>query len=319
MSLSKFGFGIEIEAVVKPQNDRLEWRGRPQEYYELLAADLRRRNIPAIADRLNAAWQAQYPQHYDKWFITKDGSLGGQPGEICLEAVSPVMKTDSSEWTSDLEIFWKSMRTVFNVQQNFTCGSHIHVAPQGRPYSMSELRTIAFAVVTQEHMVKSLLPKARSRNNYCQRNSKRSPKLINYFRNGKNAASFTQVKAAILQMTSPAQILDLMQGTERYVIWNFRNIATTNTIEFRGGRHLRGPNRSFWWITLAVSFISLALRENSLGKPAVPLHVVAAATPAYRSRMIKFWEAINAEAARLGMGGHLPSDWRRMKEIPQTS
>ncbi|PVH84414.1 hypothetical protein DL98DRAFT_611093 [Cadophora sp. DSE1049] len=319
MALSKFGFGIEIEAVVKPLNDRLDWRGKPQEYYELLAADLRRKNLPAVADRLDAAWQAQHPHHYDKWFITKDGSLRGESDEICLEAVSPIMRTNSNDWTENLMLFWKAMRTVFDVQRNFTCGSHIHVAPQGRGYSMAELKTIAFAVITQEHLVKSLLPKARSKNNYCQRNSKLSPKLINYFRNGKNAASFTQVKAAILQMTTPAQILDLMQGTERYVIWNFKNIATTKTIEFRGGRHLRGPNRTLWWITLAVSFISLALRENILGSSGVPLHVVAAATPAYRKRMNRFWEAIRAEADRLRMGGHLPDDWHRMKEIPQSS
>lgn len=156
------------------------------------------------------------------------------------------------------------MRVVFDVQKNFTCGSHIHVAPQGRTYSMEELRIIAFAIITQEHMVKSLLPQARSQNNYCQRNSALSPKLRTYFQNGKSAAVFAQVKAAILQMTTPAQILDLMQGGERYVIWNFRNVITsTKTIEFRGGRHLRGPNRTFWWITFAVSFISLALKEVS--------------------------------------------------------
>jgi hypothetical protein len=249
---------------------------------------------------------------------------------VGLEAVSPVMKTNTNDWTENLRKFWRVMKIIFDVQRNFTCGSHVHVAPQERRFSMPELRTIAFAVITQEHMVKSLLPRARSTNAYCQRNSKVSPKLSEYFMHGKNARSFTNVKTAIQGMTTPAQILDLMQGTSRYVIWNFRNIRTTNTIEFRGGRHLRGHNRTFWWITFAVSFISLALKEVSrrtyavrtysplqdiMGKPDVPLYVVPSNSEAYAKRMKRFWRAIMAEADRLHMNGHLPEDWHKMKEL----
>ncbi|KAH6633759.1 putative amidoligase enzyme-domain-containing protein [Boeremia exigua] len=315
MALSKFGFGIEIEAVVKPLHHQSTESAPPQAYYEILASELRRNGLPAVADRLNQAWQAQHPDHYDKWFITKDGSLHGEPDEICLEAVSPVMKTNRRDWKENLRIFWLAMNAVFDVQRNFTCGSHIHVAPQGRKFSMAELKTIAFAVITQEHMVKSLLPRARSTNGYCQRNSKLSPKLIDYFRDGKNARSFATVKTAIQRMTTRAQILDLMQGIERFVIWNFKNIETTHTIEFRGGRHLRGPNRTFWWIAFAVSFISLALKENTIGDSKIPLYVIPRVSEAYTKRMKKFWTAIIAEAERLHMGGHLPEDWHRMKEL----
>jgi hypothetical protein len=240
------------------------------------------------------------------------------------------MKTDTSDWKESLRKFWVATNTVFDVQRNFTCGSHIHVAPQERRFSMAELKTIAFAVITQEHMVKSLLPRARSTNAYCQRNSKLSPKLIDYFQDGKNARSFARVKTAIQGMTKPAQIIDLMQGTGRYVIWNFWNIRTTNTIEFRGGRHLRGQNRTFWWITFAVSFISLALKEvsrqihivstyshlqNMIGEPDIPLYVIPRVSEAYANRMKKFWNAIIVEADRLRMGGHLPGDWHKMKEL----
>jgi hypothetical protein len=74
-SVQSFGFGIEIEAVVKPWKIRPNWRGFPQEYYEILAKALRNRGLKAIADRLNTDYQAQHPEHYNKWFITKDGSL----------------------------------------------------------------------------------------------------------------------------------------------------------------------------------------------------------------------------------------------------
>lgn len=48
------------------------------------------------------------------------------------------------------------------------------------------------------------------------------------------------------------------------------NVQGSGTIEFRGGRHLRGPNRTFWWITFAVCFVSLALRQNLLERNPAP-------------------------------------------------
>ena len=72
-----FGFGIEIEAVVEPWKVRPHWNNKPQEYYERLALALRNRHLKAVADRLDSNWQAHHPEHYDKWFITRDGSLTG--------------------------------------------------------------------------------------------------------------------------------------------------------------------------------------------------------------------------------------------------
>jgi len=74
-SVPKFGFGIEIEAVVTPWKIREEWHNMPQEYYEILAKALKNRRLNAVADRLNTGYQAQHPEHYNKWFITRDGSL----------------------------------------------------------------------------------------------------------------------------------------------------------------------------------------------------------------------------------------------------
>jgi hypothetical protein len=74
----KFNFGLEVEVVVEPWKVRPEWANRPQEYYERLALALRNRKLKAIADTLTDRYCAQHPQHYDKWFITRDGSLQGQ-------------------------------------------------------------------------------------------------------------------------------------------------------------------------------------------------------------------------------------------------
>jgi hypothetical protein len=77
MSSTEFGFGIEIEAVVLPWKRRPDWI--PAQYYERLAQALRNRDLPAKGDPCTDSYR-KHPEHYGKWFITRDGSLAMRPG-----------------------------------------------------------------------------------------------------------------------------------------------------------------------------------------------------------------------------------------------
>ncbi len=88
-SLTPFGFGIEIEAVGQPWKVRPEWSNKPQEYYQRLALALSNRGLRALADRLDSGYQAQHPEHYNKWFITRDGSLQGTGTQGTLPVTYP--------------------------------------------------------------------------------------------------------------------------------------------------------------------------------------------------------------------------------------
>lgn len=76
-SPTEFGFGIEIEAVVQPWKRRPEWT--PARYYERLAQALRNRDLPAKGDPCTDSYR-KHPEHYGKWFITRDGSLATRTG-----------------------------------------------------------------------------------------------------------------------------------------------------------------------------------------------------------------------------------------------
>ena len=77
-----FQFGIEIEAVLKPKNrhDHSEVSSSEQaSYRERLAAALRNKGLRS-ASHPEGVLRKNFPEHYNKWFITKDRSLNKPPG-----------------------------------------------------------------------------------------------------------------------------------------------------------------------------------------------------------------------------------------------
>lgn len=72
----EYAFGVEIELIVKPR-DIIYPLSRPY-YYKKLASKLKHYGLDAVGDKLNERYR-KHPEHYNKWWITKDGSLG-DPG-----------------------------------------------------------------------------------------------------------------------------------------------------------------------------------------------------------------------------------------------
>jgi hypothetical protein len=73
MARNSFFFGVEIELIAEPHTVRHPLVRKF--YYEKLAASLRYHGLNAVADSLEGRYR-KHSEHYDKWFITKDGSLG---------------------------------------------------------------------------------------------------------------------------------------------------------------------------------------------------------------------------------------------------
>lgn len=75
--MANYHFGIEIEVIVEPHKVRPELNTLHALYYGKLAASLRKRGLKAKSDDLQSRY-GKRPEHYDKWWITKDGSLGSE-------------------------------------------------------------------------------------------------------------------------------------------------------------------------------------------------------------------------------------------------
>lgn len=179
-----------------------------------------------------------------------------------LEAVSPIFHT-SKDWESRIDAFWHAQNTVFHMPaKNKSCGSHVHVAPGTRQrWSLEQLRNIAVGITCYEKQVREMLPVERRDNEYCRENTSSSGRLISYY---SASEGWNPLKSAVRGL-SRASLISLMQNGRR-VLWNFEPAAESGigTIEFRGGRHLRGHVRTKRWIAFAVAYIHFLLEEVSI-------------------------------------------------------
>jgi hypothetical protein len=171
-----------------------------------------------------------------------------------MKSVSPILNS-SEEWEDDIKDFWIALRKMFEVRKSLACGTHIHLAPWKDNYTFQEAKTVAFACCYYERYVISCLPEERRDHEYYRRNSRVATKMGRLYQ-GKTSDGIVQIASDTNGMKRIEHLIVYMQGdieTSQRVLWNFRNLCngSKGTIEFRGGRHLRGPNRTIAWITFA--------------------------------------------------------------------
>lgn len=125
---------------------------------------------------------------------------------------------------------------------------------------MTELRNIACSIVFYADNLNDMLPSPRRNNAYCQNNWETS--LLGLMYGSGSKKDVRQTMERIWKINDEGELKRFMQD-DRRVMWNFEHIVPgarfTGTIEFRGGRGLRGRNRTKWWIAFVVSFIQLCI------------------------------------------------------------
>lgn len=108
-----------------------------------------------------------------------------------------------------------------------------------------------------------MLPAPRRNNAYCQKNWEASGVGV-WYETGTDK-DVRETMGEIWTVNDEEELKVFMQE-DRRVMWNFEHVVPgdgcTGTIEFRGGRGLRGPNRTKWWIAFVVSFIQLCISSK---------------------------------------------------------
>lgn len=330
--MENYSFGVEIEMIAEPHKIRNDLVTLHALYYAKIAAALRNRGLPAASDELQL--YRKHPEHYDKWWITKDGSLPYEEQRapvplarssrssrsppappapprfppanraedrlVPIEAVSPILDIRGS-WEADIDVFWTAMAAVFHQPvRSPACGSHIHMSRGvDAKFALGQLKTIAFGIVVYESNIQAMLMDSRQNNRYCEPNSTSSP-VLRACRNDIRA-----IAAAVNNVQDTNALFDVMQR-DRYVLWNFENTLPggSGTIEFRGGRFLRGNVRTKRWIAFVISLVHWLLRKRQNLSP----RSVAS------MRDEAFYNAVRSTAAELGMYHLLPQTYLQLNE-----
>lgn len=128
---------------------------------------------------------------------------------------------------------------------------------------MTELKKIACGIVFYADNLTDMLPEPRRNNAYCKKNWEASDIGL-WYGDGSNH-DVRQTMQRIWEVDNERDLKCFMQ-VDRHVMWNFEHVVPgnrcTGTVEFRGGRGLRGPNRTKWWIAFVVSFIQLCISSK---------------------------------------------------------
>jgi hypothetical protein len=133
----------------------------------------------------------------------------------------------------------------------------VHIArSRVERFTLSQLKTIAYAVVVYEPFVTELLLPARRERAYCKPNTRSSDYL--YRVRGDAGAVARLIDSA----GGEEELRNIMQSS-RNVLWNFDGVLPggSGAIEFRGGRSLRGELRTKRWMAFAVSFVHAMLQQ----------------------------------------------------------
>ena len=188
------------------------------------------------------------------------------------------------------------------------CGSHIHVSPGRGEFSLRELKAIAFAVIWYDQEVQRILHRCRRDCDYCRRNIAHSRELRN--------ESIDTIASMINEVSDKSSLVGMIQGWEgndRRTLWNFQNVTSKpgsqkpaiGTVEFRGGRCLRGKVRTKRWIAFAIAFVILAIKRYSTrAEKRRSSHANTQQFPlpirnTYpRTSLLEFWKRLRAAAAQ---------------------
>ncbi len=90
--MPEYHLGVEIEALLQPLRISHPLREKHALYYKKLAEALQAKGLKARANDLKT--NTKYPDKYNKWWITRDGSLG--TSEHLSKSMSPWWRLHAS-------------------------------------------------------------------------------------------------------------------------------------------------------------------------------------------------------------------------------
>ena len=173
-----------------------------------------------------------------------------------IELVSPIFQAfPGSIWRDNVEGIWGYLWKRYEVIGSPSASTHIHIGLEPE-YTLKDLKRIAQAVIHFEPAFEALLPECRNRNFQAKSNWLNAPGLA---RDGKSRLESIAVIEATLDFDELLNLLQPLKPSgdsyDKSFCWNFSNLHTKRSIEFRKKPVSTTPEEALCWAELALSFV----------------------------------------------------------------
>ncbi|KAL8815493.1 MAG: hypothetical protein Q9191_008461, partial [Dirinaria sp. TL-2023a] len=185
-----------------------------------------------------------------------------------VEFISPVLTSINQDWIIQLEKFWSTLLTRFDISPHISCATHVHVGRKGAEFSTQDLKAIWKGILYYNDVINFfgfLKTQWAKRNTAApsisairQRRYGRVDDIPDLVADGEIDLLFDfvdrfQTESALAKAASP----------DREYCWNFQPILDDRkTIEFRMPTGSRNARESIAWIARANAFILLCCRKD---------------------------------------------------------
>ncbi|KAJ5682653.1 hypothetical protein N7462_005818 [Penicillium macrosclerotiorum] len=265
----KFRLGVEVEFLLIASNSRIP-PNQISEFSKEVASsynDYLDRTGDCHPRMYNSIEEDHEDPTFSEWSLGIDKSINTMGVRACpLESTSPIFGIyEGSKWREDINFLWEFLTQNYQIPQNDTCGTHIHLS-RVEGYSLQELKKIAQSVIHFEAAWEALLPEARRCNEYAK---------SNWVDNYKFATKDLTREASLSRIQETRDINELVLLMHPYrdkrFGWNFVNLspephseAPYSTIEYRRGPSSTTAKDVFVSIEIAMSFIEAAIQQPNM-------------------------------------------------------
>ncbi|KAJ5143945.1 uncharacterized protein N7515_002732 [Penicillium bovifimosum] len=207
--------------------------------------------MPKMHSLVQALWEGaphtQWALHHDPTCETNNTPWG-------IELISPLLRSyPDSAWRDQVKAIWHFLLQRYIVSGNVNCSTHVHIS-LSRGFTVSDLKSIAQAIIHFEPAFEVLVPTERRGNEYARSNWIDNPNFG--YRNFSRQQSIDLVE----RLRTADEVIDIMNPNQsKYFGWNFLSIKTYRTIEFRRGAVSLSADDVLMWAELAMSFILAAV------------------------------------------------------------
>ncbi|KAK2872131.1 hypothetical protein FQN49_002541 [Arthroderma sp. PD_2] len=263
MAAFELEFGIEIEILLEPSADsfkdilsQLE-ASRPnidkhRIFREGLASLLEDGGIPARADAR---------KEFDEWTVVEETTIKEKEGYWRCELVSRVLST-TGDWQKEIDDVFTILENNCNIETSKGCSMHVHVSPKDDSWEKWQLKSLFKAALYFDKPMTRIMPKLRKDNEWAKSNVQKipgGPSMVSSVPQQTWKPLFSRVDGCRM-----AQHIMIELCPDRYVSWNFRNLAGggSGTVEFRRPPGVKTSLESRHWIAFTLAYVMHVLFQK---------------------------------------------------------